>query len=656
MEEKNKVFTVAIAGNPNTGKTSLYNILAHENQHTGNWPGVTVEKKEGVLFKDANKTVKIVDLPGIYSLRSSSDDEIVASNFLIRENPDLTIVVVDASRLERSLYLYTQIKELGQKTIIALNMEDVAKANGIEIDTEKMSELLNCPVIETIGNTGKNLDILKQKIIELLEQEQKIVSTHFREEIESKIEKIEKQLPKNNEKTLKGLSIKLIEGDKYFVNKYGSAVVIENDNLDTQTKIIEDRWHFIKSICSQIIKKTKFETKAEIITDKLDKVFTHKFFGLPIFFAVIFLMFLAVYSIGNPIVELLENFMEFVSNSVGNWLDSIGTTTLLKSFIVDGLIGGVGAVVVFFPNIFILFLFLGILEDSGYLSRGAFVMDKLMNAIGLHGKSFIPLIMGFGCSIPAILGTRIMERKRDKFLTMLVAPFISCSARLPVFVLFASVFFKGKAPLVIFSLYIIGIIFAIIIAKILSLTLFKGETSMLVMELPAYHIPSARNILKSSWENSYSFLLRATTFIMATVFMVWLLASFPVGVEYASESSYIGILGKKLSFIFSLSGYGFWQATVALITGLLAKEAVIGTLGALFTTAPTLEESIVGFFTPLTAYSYMLMILLYTPCLSAVSTFKQESGSWKWTIFFMLYTFFTGLLVSILFYQVVSRI
>lgn len=669
MDEK-KNYTIALAGNPNTGKTSIFNILAKQHQHVGNWPGVTVEKKEGIIFENGEMKVNLVDLPGIYSLRTTSEDEIVASDFLIRNNPDMTVVVLDASRLERSLYLYMQIKELGQKTVAVLNMNDIAESNGIHIDVDKLTGLLNCPVIKTVASNNTNLKELRDIIIETLKNGQKIVATKFRESVANSIEEIEKIIPDLDFKVSKyNLAIRIAEKDKYFSKEFlcNDEICLmlkkENDrtkdldNSDLQTEIIEDRWNFINSICSQVISRINLTKTSEIISNKIDKIVVHKYFGLPIFFGVIFMMFFFVYNIGNSIVGLLENLIEKISLYSSNILMASNTPEIIKSLIVDGVIGGVGAVVVFFPNIFLLFLFLGLLEDSGYLSRGTFVMDRLMHAIGLHGKSFIPLIMGFGCSVPAIIGTRILERRKDKLLTMLVVPFISCSARLPVFILFAGAFFKEKAALVIFSLYMFGIIIAIIIAKVLSLTLFKGESSLLVMELPAYHMPRIKNILSSGWEKSYEFLKRATTFIMITVLGIWALGNLPAGVEYASRESYIGIIGSKIDFIFSAAGYGFWQAAVALISGFLAKEAIIGTLGALFANdSGNLSEAIVQYFTPLSAYSYLIMILLYTPCLSAITAFKQESNSWKWTAFLIAYTFGVAIVVSTLVYQIFVRV
>lgn len=660
-----KIINISLAGNPNTGKTSIFNALTGQHQHVGNWPGVTVEKKEGTIFEDDINIVNLVDLPGIYSLRASSQDEVVASDFLIKKHPDMTLVILDASRLERSLYLYMQIKELGQKTVVALNMIDLAKANGIKIDLVKLSQLLGCPVIETIGNTQQNINALKHAILETLHEDQKIISTTFRNSVEESIQIIKNNILYIDEEISKeNLAIKIAEKDNYFYSKLQNKEQImeilntqnnklKSNNLsDLQTEIIEDRWNTIRNIYLQVVSKVSLKKTSDIIEEKLDKIFTHKIFGLPIFFLIMFLMFFCVFNIGDPIAGYLELLIELISTYSANILDNVNASPLLKSFIIDGILGGVGTVIVFLPNIFILFFLLSILEDTGYLSRGTFVMDRLMNAIGLHGKSFIPLIMGFGCSIPAIIGTRIMERKRDRIITMLITPFISCSAKLPVFVLFTGAFFKSKASLVLFSLYMIGIVISIIIAKILSITLFKGERSILVMELPSYHIPIIKTSIESAWRKSYEFLERATTFIMMTVLIIWLLGTLPLGVEYASEESIIGIIGNKISFIFKFAGYGFWQAGVALITGILAKEAIVGTLGTLGIT----EELVFNYFTSVSAYSYLLMVLLYTPCLAAVAAFKKETNSWKWTIFLSVYSFLVALLVSTLFYQIMSRI
>jgi len=668
--KKIKTFTVALAGNPNTGKTSIFNALTHQHQHVGNWPGVTVEKKEGTVYNDNNEEVKIVDLPGIYSLRTRSQDEIVASSFLLENTPDMTVVILDASKFERSFYLLSEIRELGQKTIVVLNMTDVANENGIEINADKLSELLNCPVIKTVASNNNDIEKLKKLIISTLSEEQDIIFTNFSESVEESLKIIENNIPKNDFKISNlSIAIKIAEKDDYFSKKFLkneklneilkniSKEYKENNESDLQTKIIEDRWNYISNICKQVIIEKGNKSTSTIISDRIDKIVINKILGLPIFFLIIFLMFVFVYNLGNPIIDFFEKFISIFSTFTKETMVGHNIPDIIQSLIINGLINGVGTVITFFPQIFLLFLFLGMLEDTGYLSRGAFVMDRLMHYIGLNGKSFIPLIMGFGCNVPAIVGTRILEKRRDRMLTMLVVPFISCSARLPVFVLFCDIFFKKNAPLMIFSLYIIGITVSVIIAKILSRTLFKSENSSFVMELPTYHIPNMKNIINTSWERSSEFLKRAATFIMLTVIIVWTLGNLPIGVQYASENSIIGIIGKKITFLFSFAGYGFWKASVALLTGVFAKEAIIGTLATLLVgNSMTLTQALQSTFTQTSAYSYLIMVLLYTPCLPTIMTFKSESNSVKWTIFFVIYTFAVGLLISTLIYQLINLI
>ena len=664
----NKIF-IALSGNPNTGKTCIFNALTGLNQHVGNWPGVTIERKEGLLLRDGQKTIEIVDLPGIYSLRANTEDEAIAANFIRMEKPALTVVVLDASRLERSLYLFMQIKELGQKTVVALNMCDAARNDGIRIDRQKLSEILGCPVIETIANHKVGIETLKDVIInEIDADEQKpLVISSLREGAIQAIEEIEKVLEdeKNLPFTKKITAIKLAERDNIALGifnnnpKINEIVAIKNEEVekqfgyDLQTMIIEQRWALISGICAEVSTRDLTIKERLSVSDRIDKVVTHRFLGLPLFFIIASLVFYLTYKLGSPIVEWMEKGIKVFSGAVECLLEHAGVSEIITSLIIKGIIGGAGAVVVFFPHIFFLFVLISILEESGYLSRGAFVMDRLMHYIGLHGKSFIPMIIGFGCGVPALMGARILDRTRDKMITMLTIPFISCSARLPVFVLFAGIFFPGREPAIIFSLYVIGIITAIIAAKIFSKTLFKGDISFLVMELPPYHVPTIRNSLVSGWRKASEFLKRATTFIMLTVIVIWALGNLPVGVKYASQDSIVGMIGKIIEPVFDPAGYGFWQAGVALLFGFLAKEVIIGTFATLMGVAENgLGASLANAFTPLSSYAFLIMVLLYVPCLASLYTFKREINSWKWMFFMAFYTICVGLLASVGVYQI----
>jgi ferrous iron transport protein B len=388
------------------------------------------------------------------------------------------------------------------------------------------------------------------------------------------------------------------------------------------------------------------------LSDRIDRVVTSRSLGLPLFFLVTWAIFRMTYALGDPLVELLEGVFESFGEWTGEFFAGAGFSEIVSSFVQDGLIGGVGSVVVFFPHIFILFAFIALLEDSGYMARGAFVMDRVMHLMGLHGKSFIPMLMGFGCNVPSMMATRILEQPRDRMITLLVLPFMSCSARLPVFVLFSGIFFGAYAGTAVFSLYVLGIVVAVLAAKVLGSTLFKGESSQLVMELPPYHVPSFSMVLRHAWERGFLFLQKAGTFILLSVIAVWVLASFPWGVEYGSSESIVGRIGQILAPVFAPAGFGFWQAAVALFFGFLAKEVVVGTLGALLGAGEAgLAAALPGLFTPLSAYAFLVMTLLYVPCVAAVAAFRRETGSWAWTFFMIAYTTLIGYGGAVLVYQ-----
>ncbi len=389
------------------------------------------------------------------------------------------------------------------------------------------------------------------------------------------------------------------------------------------------------------------------ISDRIDRVVTSRWLGLPIFMLVTWAIFWLTYAIGDPLVELLEGTFEGFGEWGGEFLAGAGISEMVSSFVQEGLIGGVGSVIVFFPHIFLLFAFIALLEDSGYMARGAFVMDRVMHLMGLHGKSFIPMLMGFGCNVPSIMATRILEQKRDRMITLLVLPFMSCSARLPVFVLFSGVFFGEYAGTAVFSLYVIGIVVAVLSGKVLGSTLFKGESSQLVMELPPYHVPSPLMVLRHAWERGFLFLRKAGTFILLSVAAVWVLASFPAGVEYASTESFVGRIGQMLAPLLAPAGFGFWQAAVALLFGFLAKEVVVGTLGALLGAGEAgLAAGLPALFSPLSAYAFLIMTLLYVPCVAVVAAFRKETGSWGWTLFMVAYTTLMGYGGAVLVFQV----
>ena len=664
--------TLALAGNPNTGKTSLFNLLTGSRQHVGNWPGVTVERKEG-HFSYEGMNFTLVDLPGIYSLGAASIDEQVASEFLIKEKPELAITVVDASNLERSLYLVVQMLEAGQPLIIALNMADVAENKGIRIHREKLEKALGVPVVPTVARERKGLEDLVKRVKDRFENgvSLSLLAIPYGEKVEQSLDRIAKNVSSallreaNIDRRL--ASIKIAEGDPLIISmleKLGEAkevtAIVEEENerlelelgYDLLTAVIERRWNFISAITQKVAERNLSLKKNLSPSDKIDRIVTHKIWGLPIFLIITWFMFRFTYAVGDPIADYLDGTISALGERIAFLMETAGFPLFAGSFVADGVIGGVGSIVVFFPHIMVLFAFIAILEDSGYMARGAFVMDRIMRAMGLHGKSFIPMLMGFGCNVPSIMATRVLERPRDRMITLLVLPFMSCSARLPVYLLFAGIFFGNHAGTIVFSLYVLGIAIAVISAKVLGSTLFKGESSQFVMELPPYHLPQAGSVLKSAWERASLFLKKAGTVIFGAVIIVWVMASLPLGVEYGSHESIIGRIGDMLAPLFAPAGFGFWQAGVALFFGFFAKEIVVGTLGTLLAGGEAgLASALPALFSPLSAYAFLVMTLLYVPCIAAVAAFKRETNSWKWTFFMIAYTTLIAYGAAVIVYQ-----
>jgi len=670
---------IALAGNPNTGKTSLFNRLTGSRASVGNWPGVTVERKEGTM-RVGGEELTVVDLPGIYSLGAASVDEQIAAEFILRDRPDVAVVVVDASNLERSLYLVVQLLEMGQPAVVALNMVDAADSRGIQVDVTALERLLGVPVVPTVATSGEGVEGLKTRVVARLTalrgegssgEGRRDFVVPYGERVERVLRRLEEALSGLGI-TLPGASprlaaVKLAEGDTLFLSalaknlhapEFEEVLQGESDRLekelgyDLQTAVIERRWGFLSGVAAEAVRRDLSIAERLSLSDRIDRVVTHRLLGLPLFLGITWLVFTLTYLLGDPAADFLDGAIGSLGEWLGDILASMGASDLLQSFVMDGVVGGVGSVVVFFPHIFLLFVFIAALEDSGYMARGAFVMDRIMHFLGLHGKSFIPMLLGFGCNVPSIMSTRILDRPRDRMITLLVLPFMSCSARLPVYVLFAGVFFGERAPLAIFSLYVLGILVAVAAAKILGSTLFKGESSHLVMELPPYHLPTLRGVFRSAWERGAMFLKKAGTFIFAAVILVWAGANLPLGVEYASQESLVGRLGSAVAPLLEPAGFGSWQAGVALVFGLLAKEVVVGTFGTLLGVG---EEGIAAvlpqFFTPLAAYAFLVMTLLYIPCVAVIAAFKRETNSWKWTGFLVLYTTLLAYGAAVLVYQ-----
>jgi len=675
-EEKiSKKLTIALAGNPNSGKTTIFNNLTGAHQHVGNYPGVTVEKKEGYLkYKDYK--ISVVDLPGTYSLTAYSIDEIVARNFLIEEKPDVVIDIIDSSNLERALYLTTQFIELEIPLVLAFNMYDLAERGGFLIDKDRLSKLLGCPIIFTVATKNKGMDELLDAAIRLFEDKAKGKTIiNYGSEIEEELAKLEGILIKDKNLTQKypqrWLGVKLLEEDIEVIKKVReseysgeilrqvekSIIHLKNIFGDTAFAIIADkRYGFISGACSESIQRT-YETR-HAISDRIDKVLINRILGLPIFLGIMWLVFKFAFGVSNPLITLIEKGQGWLGVLFGNILPE----GIIQSLVVDGIIGGVGSVLAFIPLIFLLFLAMAVLEDSGYMARASFIMDGLMHKIGLHGRSFIPMILGFGCNLPAIMATRTIADRKDRLTTILIIPFMSCSARLPVYTLFIGAFFEERiAPHLLFSLYLLGILVAIIMAFVFRKFLFKGETAPFVMELPPYRLPAIKGLLIHMWEIGGVYLKKAGTIIFLGCILAWFLSNFPR--NEGLERSYAGKIGRLITPIFKPLGFDDWRVSTALLEGFIAKELIIGVLGTLHSIGKGDTESLRQalfnqanpsgdkFYNPLVAYSLVVFILLYIPCLATLAVIKKETNSWTWPAFACLYTSIIAWIASFIIYQ-----
>ena len=690
-----KVIKVAVAGNPNTGKTTLINAIAGTNLHVGNWPGVTIEKKEA-KFRYKDYEIHLIDLPGTYSLSNNSEEEKIAVDFLIKEKPDVVIDVVDSTNLERNLYLTVQLLELELPVVIALNMWDEAAAKGIEIDYKKLEKLLCVRAVPTSAVKGEGINQLLDAVIEIFNRKEKPVCVlHFEDPLEEEIKKILKQIEEIQPVLLdlypkRYLVLSLIEGNESFIDipvneKLQQIIQQFRQNIkklyhrDPVTLIVEERYSIIISIYEQVVKK--HPVKSVDITFLLDKLFLHKVLGLPIFFVLMWLLFEFTFELSSPYVDWLDSVLSsFVAPAVSQFLSSMGASEWFRSFVSEGIIGGVGFVLVFVPVLFFLYVFMAFLEGSGYMARAAFLMDRFMSFLGLSGKSFIPMIIGFGCNVPAVYATRTLENPKEKILTVLMIPFMSCGARLTVYAFFVTIFFTQHKTAVIMFLYLLGIAVAVIVAFILQKFFFKTKSYPFVLELPPYRLPTFRFVMKNAWIKTRAFLYEAGTFILATSIVIWFLLHFPIGVK-KTEDSVFGHISKVIAPVFEPLGFGNWQAAGALMSGFVAKEVVISTMGniyvgevieeeekinikeglievgkgfvdaniqagekllSIFGLVKTAEEeeekpdtslmeAVRNAFTPLTAFSFLVFLLLYTPCMATVFAIKQELNSWKWT-------------------------
>ncbi len=674
---------VALAGNPNSGKTTLFNALTGSNQFVGNWPGVTVEKKEGKVKKDPEITV--VDLPGIYSLSPYTLEEVVARNFLVDEKPDAILNLVDGTNLERNLYLTTQLTELGIPVVVAINMMDVVKKNGDRIDIEKLSVHLDCKIVEISALKGTGLD----EAVELVKQAakgRKIPQHNFSGEVEHALAHIEEailhDLPDDEQRWY---AVKLFERDSKVIErlKIGGDVLehIEKDIIhveqefddDAEAIITNERYDYIAKILVDCYKKKN--KNGLTVSDKIDKIVTNRFLALPIFAVVIFLIYyISVSTVGTWVTDWMnegvfgEGWKFFgidvpgVPVLVESFLNNINCAEWLQSLILDGIVGGVGAVLGFIPQIFVLFLFLAFLEGCGYMSRIAFVLDKLFRKFGLSGKSFIPILVGTGCGVPGIMASRTIESDTDRKMTIITTTFIPCSAKLPMIALIAGALF-GEASWVAPSAYFLGICAIIISGTMLKKTkLFAGDVAPFVMELPAYHLPTPKNVLRSMWERGWSFIKKAGTVILLSTVVLWFLQGFgfengKFGMVNDLNESILASIGNLFAWLFAPIGFGNWQSAVATLTGLIAKENVVSTFGVLFGNAEISEagneiwQSMRGIFTPVSGYSFLIFNLLCAPCFAAMGAIKREMNNGKWTAFAITYQCVFAYAVSLIIYQ-----
>ncbi len=660
---------VGLAGNPNVGKTTVFNGLTGMRQHVGNWPGKTVERAEG-HFKHGNYDYDVIDLPGNYALSAHSMEEIVSRDFIVDDDSDVIINIVDAANLERNLYLTVQMMELGANLVMALNMNDFAKKKDHIIDVKLMSELLGFPVVEINAKTGDGFDELlttveKQAANPIDTSAKLSYGNELKEHLSDMQALIEKDSNLLDVPSV-WTAIKLLEKDPIVIEKVQgssqkSAIMTETDkvaghlhtifNEGAEEVVANARYAFIGGLMAEAVKKPAVEK--ETTTDKIDKIVTNRILSIPIFLVIMYAMFQFTYTLGAPFQDLIDQAFGMLAEWVGTFI----ANEYLASFICDGIIGGVGGVLTFLPIIILMFLFLSILEDCGYLARAAFTLDIFMHKlVGLHGKAFIPMILGFGCGVPAIMATRTMENEGDRMLAMMLVPFMSCTARLPIYAIFIAAFFEANHGAILLSIYVLGIVVALIVAAILKRTMFKGLSTPFVMELPTYKVPSVKGVLLHTWEKVKGFLRKAGTIILACSIVLWALSIFPLGVEFGSADSVLGMIGGAIAPIFAPLGFGTWQAGVAIIAGLAAKEVVVATFGTLAGMEEDDEEGITQLvhdtFTPLSAYAFMAFTLLYTPCFAAIGAIKQETNSYKWAATMCAITLVTAYIVSFLIYNV----
>ena len=714
---KRRTINVALVGNPNCGKTSLFNIASGSHEHVGNYSGVTVDAKEG-FFDFQGYHFRLIDLPGTYSLSAYSPEELYVRKHIIEETPDVIINVVDSGNIERNLYLTTQLIDMNVRMVIALNMYDALQNSGNKLDIKKLSQLLGVPAVPTISRTGEGIDELFHVIIGLYEgadfmgQKEEIQNEALQEyrkwhdayvpdhkygshkeeendftpknfirhihinhgpELERSIEAVKKEIGKieniRHKYSTRFLAIKMLENDKDIERRIISdmpnadtIIDIRNKeaerlktvlNEDSEQAITDAKYGFISGALKETY--TDNNQNTEMFTRIVDSIVTHRIWGFPIFFIFLYIMFEGTFVIGDYPMQAIEWLVGMIAQGAESFIPA----GPLKDLVIDGIIGGVGGVIVFLPNILILYTFISIMEDSGYMARAAFIMDKIMHKMGLHGKSFIPLIMGFGCNVPAIMGSRIIESRKSRLVTMLITPLMSCSARLPIYLILIGAFFPSHASLVLLGIYSIGIILAIIMARVLSKFIVKDDDAPFVMELPPYRMPTAKSVLRHTWEKGVQYLKKMGGIIMVASIIIWFLGYYPNHEQYSTqaeqqENSYIGQIGKAIEPAIEPLGFD-WKMGIGILSGVGAKELVVSTLGVLYAGDEEVDSANLAErlnITPLVAFGYMLFTLIYFPCVATIVAIKQESGSWKWAIFAATYTTVLAWIVSFLVYQI----
>ena len=669
-----RTMRIALAGNPNCGKTTLFNALTGANQYMGNWPGVTVEKKEGST-RIGNKAVTVVDLPGIYSLSPYSMEEIAARDFIIGEGPDCVIDIVDATNLERNLYLTVQLLELERPTVLALNFMDEVEKRGDRIDVDRLSKELGVPVIPITARTGEGVEELMHTAHRQMHLgvtvEPDDLYDDYTHDIHHRMGELLHDYAYAAGLPAHWASIKLLEGDAIVekalnippeVGKKLNALVAEYENSsdlgDRETFIADSRYQYIQRVVGVSVTRGT-ASGALTLSEKIDKVVTHRIFAIPLFLFTMLVMFVVTF---GPFGSWMSDGVGAAIDALSAWLapalEGLGVSFVLISLLCDGIIAGVGGVLTFLPQIALLFFFLSFLEDSGYMSRAAFIMDRALRRFGLSGKAFIPMLMGFGCSVPAIMGARTMENEKDRCMTILLIPFMSCSAKLPVYGLLSAAFFGPWAGLVVFGLYVIGMVVGVLSGLFFKKALFTGEPAPFVLELPPYRLPSLGNMLTHVWQKVKGFLVKAGTLILLMSTILWMLQSFDFTLRMAEDASQsmLGTLGGIIAPIFAPCGFGYWQAAVALLTGLVAKEMVVSSLSMFYGFSLTAASGEVAAamtgFTPLPAFSMLVFILLYVPCVAAVSTLFKELGSRKWAWFSITWQIGCAYVMSLLVYQI----